>query len=410
MYILGIESSCDDTSISIVKDGKEILSNVVFSQIKKHEKYFGVVPEIASREHLKIIDFVFNEAIKLSNIPLTKIDAIAVTNYPGLIGSLIVGVNFAKGLSISLGKPLIAVNHLIAHIYSSFLSNDIEFPIIALLISGGHTAIIRMNDFFDYEIIGKTIDDATGEAFDKVSKYFELGYPGGPIIDKLSKYGNKDAYSFPVPLNNLKKYGLNFSFSGIKTAVMYHREKYKNTKIINTNQNENIIEKKQNENIVGNKQKGNIVKKEQNKNIDKKKIDLSKDKDEFYYNMILKQKYLKSVKKLGENENLFDIAASFQNTIAKTLYLKVNAALKQNPDIKNIVVAGGASANSKVRELLSDFQSSGFKVHFPPLNLCMDNGAMVAGIAYHYYNKKIFADLTLNPFSRIKTLKRGTFI
>lgn len=386
MNILGIESSCDDTSISIVKDGKEILSNVTFSQIKKHEKYFGVVPEIASREHLKIIDFVFNEAIKSSGLKPSELDAIAVTSYPGLIGSLIIGVNFAKGLSICLNKPLISVNHLLAHVYSAFINNNIKFPILALIISGGHTAIIKMENFFNFEIIGKTIDDATGEAFDKISKYFELGYPGGPIIEKLSKIGNENAYSFPIPLNNLKKYGLNFSFSGIKTAVMYHRKKFRN-RYINTDKYKIFLNPKNEVESILNQKDYN-----------------------FYKNIIKKQEYLKNIKKLDENENLFDIAASFQKAIADSLYIKLKFALQINHFIKTIIIAGGVSANNKIRNTILNLSKIGYDVFFPPLELCMDNGAMVAGIAYHYYQQKIYSDLNLNPYSRISSLKRGSMI
>lgn len=219
--ILGIESSCDDTSAAVIKDDF-LLSNVLASQ-DVHKNYGGVIPELASRAHQLNIVPVVSEAIRLSGIRKEEIDAIAFTRGPGLLGSLLVGTSFAKGLSISLGKPLVEVNHLQGHILSHFIKQEgkenrvPEFPFLALLVSGGHTQIVKVNDYLDFEVIGHTIDDAVGEAFDKCSKMMGLGYPGGPIVDRLAKLGDPNRFKFSKP--HLP--GLDFSFSGIKTSLLY---------------------------------------------------------------------------------------------------------------------------------------------------------------------------------------------
>lgn len=328
MNILGIESSCDDTSVSLVEDGYKIRSLVSQSQYSAHEKFSGVVPEIASREHLKAILPTCKAAIQQAKISLNNIDAIAVTTQPGLIGSLVVGVNFAKGLAYKLKKPIIPVNHLIAHIYAAFFENKIDFPLLALLISGGHTAIVMMQSFFEYTIIGKTLDDSCGEAFDKIAKYFNLGYPGGPIIDKLAQKGNSNAYNFPTTLVDIKKYGANFSFSGLKTAVIHFRKKYKN---------------------------------------------------------------IDSIGKETYEESVEDIAASFQKTMVDTLLLKTRYAIDQT-GIKKLVIAGGSSANTEIRKRFNLLKKNGIEVYFPPSNLCTDNGAMVAGLAYHIFIHEYLKD------------------
>lgn len=219
MYTLGIESSCDETSCAILK-GYKVLSNVTISSLKEHKKYGGVVPEIATRAHLKNIDKVLYGALSASGISLDKIDLIAVTCKPGLIGSLVVGVNFAKALSFSLKKPLIGVNHLHAHIFAPFLNNceKLKFPFLGLVVSGGHSEIYYVKDFNNIKILGQTQDDACGEVFDKIAKAYGLGYPGGPVIDKLFDARLKDSFKFKCG-----KTGLNLSFSGIKTALIYKK-------------------------------------------------------------------------------------------------------------------------------------------------------------------------------------------
>lgn len=216
ILILGIESSCDETSISIVKNGREVLSNVINSQIKIHEEYGGVVPEIASRCHTEVINQIMKETLKEANVELKDIDAIAVTQGPGLVGALLVGVSYAKGLSFASGIPLVAVNHIEGHIAGNYITHkDLKPPFLCLIISGGHTHLVNVKSYSDFEVLGKTRDDAIGEAFDKVARVVGLGYPGGPKVDKLAKEG-KPVYKLPISSFD----NLDFSFSGIKTAVI----------------------------------------------------------------------------------------------------------------------------------------------------------------------------------------------
>lgn len=222
MIVLAVETSCDETSVSVVKDGKEVLSNIVLSQINIHQKYGGVVPEIASRNHIKDMTVVFEMAIKEANITVDDIDIVAVTEGPGLIGALLVGINAATAFAFAHNKPLVPVNHIAGHVYSANIEHNIKFPLIALIVSGGHTELIYMKDHMDFKILGETLDDAVGEAYDKVSRMLDLGYPGGPILDKLAKQG-KDIYNLPRPY--LEKQDYMFSFSGLKSAVnnlIYH--------------------------------------------------------------------------------------------------------------------------------------------------------------------------------------------
>ena len=223
-FILGIESSCDETAASVVKNGREILSNVINTQIDFHKKYGGVVPEIASRKHIENIDSVIDEALFRANMTFSDIDAIAVTYGPGLVGALLVGVSSAKALSFATKKPLIAVNHIRGHICANFLAHsDLEPPFVCLVASGGHSHIVKVKDYTEFEILGRTRDDAAGEAFDKIARVLGLGYPGGPLIDELAKSGNPDAVQFPrVRMDNNS---LDFSFSGVKTAVINYLHK-----------------------------------------------------------------------------------------------------------------------------------------------------------------------------------------
>lgn len=219
MQILAIETSCDETSAAVIKNGREILSNIVSTQVEFHKKYGGIVPEIAARKHIEVINPIIQEALDKAKTNFKKIDAVAVTYGPGLVGSLLVGVCAAKAIAYAANKPLIGVNHLEGHIYANFLStvHRPPFPFITLMVSGGHTMIVYVKDHGKYEIIGRTRDDAVGEAFDKVARFLGLGYPGGPIIDKLAKEGNPKAIHFTRPMLGD---GFDFSFSGIKTAVV----------------------------------------------------------------------------------------------------------------------------------------------------------------------------------------------
>lgn len=223
-YILAIESSCDETSAAVVLNGREILSNVIASQISTHEQYGGVVPEVASRMHIEAISGVVEEALLKSNITLEKIDAIGVTYGPGLVGALLVGLQFAKGLAFASKKPLVGVNHIEGHICANYIQHkDLKPPFISLVVSGGHTFIVHVKDYGIYEVIGQTRDDAAGEAYDKVARALGLGYPGGPKIDKLAKEGNPKAITFPKA--NFHEETLDFSFSGVKSAVLNYLNK-----------------------------------------------------------------------------------------------------------------------------------------------------------------------------------------
>ncbi|MCX5669130.1 MAG: tRNA (adenosine(37)-N6)-threonylcarbamoyltransferase complex transferase subunit TsaD [Candidatus Omnitrophica bacterium] len=220
MIVLGIESSCDETGVAIVKDGKKVLANLVASSLKLHRRHGGVIPEIASRMQLESIAGIFTKAMRCAKIKPEQIDLVAVTTHPGLPGSLMVGIAFAKALALSLGKPILGVNHIYSHVYANLLCHGkIKLPVIALVVSGGHTSLLHIKDFSKIQILGQTRDDACGEAFDKVAKLMGLGYPGGPLIEKMAKGGNKHKIKFACWEMNSQ---LDFSFSGIKTAVLYY--------------------------------------------------------------------------------------------------------------------------------------------------------------------------------------------
>ncbi|MBC2856275.1 MAG: tRNA (adenosine(37)-N6)-threonylcarbamoyltransferase complex transferase subunit TsaD [Cetobacterium sp.] len=223
MIILGIETSCDETSVAVIKDGKTILSNNISSQIEIHKEYGGVVPEIASRHHIKNIATILDESLKEAKITLDDVDYIAVTYAPGLIGALLVGVSFAKGISYAHNIPIIPVHHIKAHIYANFIEHDVELPCIALVVSGGHTNIIYIDEQHNFVNLGGTLDDAVGESYDKVARVMGIGYPGGPVVDKMYYKGNKDFLPIPEP----KVDGYEFSFSGIKTSVINFVNKMK---------------------------------------------------------------------------------------------------------------------------------------------------------------------------------------
>ena len=225
-YILSIESSCDETSAAVVVDGREVLSNVIASQIDTHKKFGGVVPEVASRMHIEVISGVVEEALQKANATLDQIDAIGVTYGPGLVGALLVGLQYAKGLAFATKKPLIGVNHIEGHICANYIQHkDLKPPFVSLVVSGGHTFIVHVKDYGQYEVIGQTRDDAAGEAYDKVARALGLGYPGGPKIDKLSKEGNPNAIEFPKA--KFQEDTLDFSFSGVKSAVLNYLNKCK---------------------------------------------------------------------------------------------------------------------------------------------------------------------------------------
>ncbi len=326
-YILGIESSCDETSISIVKNGVECLANIVSSQIDIHKNYGGVVPEIASREHIKNITVVLDECFKKANLTMKDIDAIAIAYGPGLIGSLLVGLEAAKTLSYLYEKPLIPVHHIAGHIYANSFLEPLTFPLLALIVSGGHTELVFMKDHFSFKKLGGTLDDAVGECYDKVARVIGLSYPGGPLLDQLASHG-KATYSLPYPLDDDS---YNFSFSGLKSAVI--------------NLHHHILQK-------------------------------------------------------GETLNRENLASSFQKVVIDTLIKKTKKALCETK-CKNLIVAGGVSANQGLRSAVLELgKELDVKVSIPPLAYCTDNGAMVASAGYYAYKLGRRADLYLNSKSQ----------
>ena len=316
MKILGIETSCDETAAAVVEDGAKILSNVVVSQIDIFAEYGGVIPEVAARSHLEAMMPVVNKALSDAGCTWEDIDAIAVTHAPGLLGSLLIGTLTARTLAILHDKPLYAVHHLKSHVYANWLSGEKPaFPLLALVISGGHTQILYMPAHNQFEIIGTTRDDAVGECFDKVAKILGLPYPGGPSIAKAASEGDAEKCKLPHP----KIEGLDFSFSGLKTAVL------------------------------------RAVQKELGLPISHPSYDLKNHLSE---------------------KQVADFAASFQKTAVEILCEKLALALEQHPDVQSVVIAGGVSANKALREALPE-------AYFPAPALSGDNGAMVAAAAYY---------------------------
>jgi N6-L-threonylcarbamoyladenine synthase len=314
--ILGVESSCDETAASVVENGRMILSNVVASQVELHAQFGGVFPEVASRQHIRVVYPVIEQALQQAHMSLADVDAIAVTRGPGLPGSLVVGVNTAKGLALGSGLPLVGTNHLEAHLYSAWLYDadaaatpEPEFPLVALIVSGGHSELVLVTGHLKYRRLGATLDDAAGEAFDKVARMLKLPYPGGPSIQKASENGNPSAFHFP---RAWLEDSWNFSFSGLKTAV------------------------------------------------------------------------LREVKRIEAHGDVpvADMAASFQAAVVDALMTKTMKAAEYFK-AKSIVVAGGVSANRALRD--SVVMRASVPVFIPPLALCTDNAAMIAGVGYYRY-------------------------
>lgn len=334
-YILGIESSCDDTSAAVIKN-TQVLSNIIANQ-KVHSKYGGVVPELASRAHQQNIIPVVDVALKEAKITKKQLDAIAFTRGPGLLGSLLVGTSFAKSFALALDIPIIEVDHLKAHILAHFLDEGDggrkpEFPFLCLTVSGGHTQIVKVSSPSDMEIMGSTIDDAAGEAFDKAAKIMGLPYPGGPEIDKLAREGDADVFSFPKP----RIPDLNYSFSGLKTSILYFL-----------------------------------------------RDNLKKD-DEFI------------------EKNKADLSAAIQRTIIDILMAKLIKAVDQT-GITQVAIAGGVSANSGLREAITQTGiDRGWTTFIPPFKFTTDNAAMIASAGYFKFLEKDFAKQDLTPYARSK--------
>ena len=328
MKILGIESSCDETAAAVVEDGRKVLSNIIATSLEEHKLYGGVVPEIASRRHAESISGVVKEALEKAGCTLDGIDAIAVTYSPGLIGALLVGVNFAKGLALASNKPLVPVHHIRGHIASNYISGDVEPPFLCLIVSGGHSHIVAVNSYTDFEIIGKTRDDAAGEALDKAGRTMGLEYPGGVSIDKISKQGDDNKYRFPKPRVNGSPY--DFSFSGLKTAV------------INTVHN-------------------------------------SQQKD--------------------EELDIPSLAASFQKGVVGCLIDNLEKVAVEK-GYNKIVIAGGVSANSRLRaEAERICNKRKWSLYLPELKYCGDNAAMIASQGYYEFIQNNVAGESLNAYA-----------
>ncbi|AMA74243.1 MULTISPECIES: tRNA (adenosine(37)-N6)-threonylcarbamoyltransferase complex transferase subunit TsaD [Aneurinibacillus] len=321
--ILGIETSCDETSAAVIENGNTIRSNVISSQIESHKRFGGVVPEVASRHHVENITLIIDQALREANLTLDDIDAIAVTYGPGLVGALLVGVAAAKAISFARGIPLVGVHHIAGHIYANRFVKELEFPLLALVVSGGHTELVYMKEHGAYEIIGQTRDDAVGEAYDKVARSLGLPYPGGPHIDQLAHEGEP---SIPLPRAWLEG-TYDFSFSGLKSAVL------------NT---------------------------------------------------------LHNAAQRGESIEPKNLAASFQESVIEVLVDKTFRLINERP-VKQLLLAGGVAANKGLRRALSERAArEGVELIIPPLSLCTDNAAMIAGAGYIEYKKGNLASMTLN--------------
>jgi len=333
--VLAVETSCDETAVAIVND-RNVLSNVVASQIDIHRQYGGVVPEVASRQHLAAINNCIDRALREAKMDWQAIDGIGATCAPGLMGALLVGVTAAKALAMLYDKPFLGIHHLEGHIYATYLSEpELQPPFLCLLVSGGHTSLIRVQGCGQYEMLGRTRDDAAGEAFDKVARLLKLGYPGGPVIDKLAKQGNPQAFSLPEGRISLPDGGYHpydSSFSGLKTAML------------------RLVQK------------------------------LEKERDVL---------------------PLEDLAASFQETVARSL-VKKTLACALDCDLKTIAVGGGVAANSRLRECLkAAAQSHQLQVYFPPLKFCTDNAAMIACAAADRLSRGYASPLSLKVESQL---------
>jgi len=388
-YIMAIESSCDETACSIVKNGREVLSNVVASQIKTHEKYGGVIPEIAAREHLEAINIVIEEAFEQANIKPQDITAFAGTVGPGLVGSLLVGLNAAKTLSLIYDKPFIGVNHLNAHVCANYIDTDLKPPFIALLISGGHTQIIEVKSHSEQYILGETIDDAVGEAYDKVARLIGLPYPGGPLLDKLAKDGNKFAYKLPI--SKVGEY--DFSFSGLKTAVL---------RLVQS------LEKVNGKRETVNGEKADLSTFQPfNLSTSSPLAPLTPNPSPARGEGRSSETVYRSPFTVYPSPHLspytIDVCASFQETVSETLLIKVKSALKEK-GYNQIVLAGGVAANSEIRRKFFELKNQGYKVNAPAMKYCTDNAAMVASCAY--FSTNTFDDVDVEVFSRVKYLTK----
>ena len=333
MRVLGFESSCDETAVAVVEDGHRVLASVVQSQDELHETYGGVVPEIAGRAHAERIGTITDRALAEAGTSFAEIDAVAVAHRPGLIGSVLVGVAAAKSVAWRLGVPLIGVHHVEAHLWSGLLEESSPpWPALGLVVSGGHSSLYRVDAPFRCTVLGRTIDDAVGEAYDKAAALLGLGWPGGVRVDQAAQNGNDEAYQFPMP--NLKGRPLDFSFSGLKTAVRYG--------------------------VLG-----------------------------------LPGTAIREPESLSEQERA-DAAASFQKAAVRTLIRGLRRARQEHPDVQSLLIGGGVSANSRLRKELESFaEKEGLVLRIPPMQWCVDNAAMVAGLGWIRLQEEGPASLSL---------------
>ncbi len=381
--ILAIESSCDETAAAVVADGTRILSNVISSQVDLHAKYGGVVPELASRAHVEKIVPVVREACKQAGVGYADVDAIAVTQGPGLVGSLLVGVSYAKAMAWSLGKPLVGVNHLEGHIHAVLLEaaqkgelGKIEFPLVALIVSGGHTSLYQVarqplengsgGYRYSYRLLGHTVDDAAGEAYDKVAKLLALGYPGGPVIDRLARGGNPEAVSFTRP--NIKRgRRYDFSFSGIKTAVV------------------RLVER------------NGLRAEAEQRRVALSRLSRAQSREDAHR----ASRDAQPIEELCSQQTL-DLLASFQHAVVEDLTERTLAAA-DDFEARAVFVSGGVAANSRLRKIFAEeCVVRGVPVFFPSVQLSTDNAAMIAAAAYPKFLAGEFAGLDLNADPSLK--------
>ena len=363
MLILGIETSCDETAASVVADGGRILSNLVASQISVHEQYGGVVPELASRKHLEWVNPVVDQALWQAKTTFSSLDGVAVTQGPGLVGSLLVGISVAKSIAYSYNIPLLGVNHLEGHLYANFLEHpEMTFPFLGLVVSGGHTELIHAKAHGVYEVLGRARDDAVGEAFDKVAKLLGLGYPGGPIIDELASRGDPGAIDFPRAWFKDRD-TLDFSFSGLKTAVV------------------NYVKRMQNAAAKGEPRRRRECRMRNSEGRVQKK---SNPKSQI------------------PNSELYDVLASFQEAAIDMLITNAMKAIRLKR-ARRMALAGGVAANTRLRSRLSRMTSQeGISLYYPSPKLCTDNAAMIASLGYYKLMKGITSDLSLNAVADLK--------
>lgn len=377
-YILAIESSCDETAAAVVKNGREVLSNAISSQIALHTLYGGVVPEIASRKHIEKVIPVVQEALTGARMTIDDIDAVAVTYGPGLVGCLLVGVGTAKAIAYAAKKPLIGVHHIEGHVAANYICHpDLEPPFLCLIVSGGHTHIVVVEDYGTYRIIGRTHDDAAGEAFDKIARAIGLGYPGGPKLDKLAKEGNPDAIAFPRA--HIDGCPYDFSFSGVKSAVL----NYLNTEKMKARDNGRGTD--------GEAEGGHRTAAPAHHGVP---TGGDAEGTEFCPDVF------------SDGITKADLAASFQASVVDVLVTRTIAAADAL-GMDKVAIAGGVACNSALRAKMREVgEAAGKKIYYPEPILCTDNAAMIGSAAYYEYLAGHTADLTLNAVPNLKLGER----